>query len=138
MGENKKIAKFIYDRYEEYKEKVDIKDVEKFVEWWKDKIVCVYSNGELSGIGIYIMISDEAVKNIQDKKYNLSNVWDLAEVVFNKKGRNLFGIGAVTDGGLKVIRKGMREVIERENPKTISWIRPDMEGFVFFVKGGGK
>ena len=56
--------------------------------------------------------------------------------VLEEDGDNIHFIGVLADG-LKTVLRGLREVIRKENPKTISWFKPEMDR-VHFIKLGGQ
>ncbi len=115
------IIKFIEKNYDD----VNFEQASNIVSEYRDCIVPVYESGILKVVGIYFKLNDETLNKVVDRELDLSVP---ENVVFCRKqnGRNIHFFLCVSEK-MKLILKGIKMLIKRENPKTISWFSPDMK-----------
>ncbi len=81
-----------------------------------DKIV-VIQHDKIEGVAVYLTLSDETFNELKNFKLE-------GDDLFTEQGRNVHFIILAADNG-HVILQGIKEVIKKERPKTISWFNPD-------------
>ena len=126
------VAQYLYGNYPQLRTLGAPKDLESFVENFKDTIIInrIADSGEITGVGVYIMIDDVALAGVQHGIYNLRNTEEFKEVM-NSVGDNMhFFVLAAKN--FRTIRIGLRYAKQLRKPKTISWFTPDMSRFVIF------
>ena len=117
------LAKYIYKNYPNLKEKVQYWQVLSLLDRNEDKIVIV-KDTEFRCTALYAKISDETLWKIEYGFLDLKNSRDIQEVL-NDKGNNIHVLYLLADGQNSIL-KGLRKVIKKENPKTISWFNPEI------------
>ncbi len=99
----------------------------------EDKIIVSKENGKFIYSALYARVSDETLWKIGFGFLNLKIPRDIQEVL-KDNGNNIHVFYVIADG-YNAIRKGIREVIKKENPKIITWHNPEMNKFnIFKVK----
>ena len=114
---------FIYDGY---KGKFSHEEIGWLLLAYEDRIVVIKEDG-IKGVALYFKVSDETIKNIEELKIDLTNHTNVNRCLA-ENGDNVHFFLLAADG-VKTILKGLKMVIEKENPKTISWFSPDMKQF---------
>ena len=85
-----------------------------------DKFVKV---GNIKGMAVFLTLTDETYERLEE--FDISKVETLIPMA-QERGENLHFVVVAADG-LRTIRKGLRKVIRRLNPKTVSWWSPDFK-----------
>lgn len=124
------LSKYIYENYPELKNKIQYWQLLSLLDKNEDKIICIRDNdNKIKGIGIYVKISDDLLEDFK----LLSDIYGREEMIdfisepvfqtalFTEKGENVHFFILVAEG-FDTIRRGLREVIKKENPTAISWI----------------
>ena len=125
--ENKEVlslAKHFYNNYP---------DARRFAFWkllslmdrHRDKLICVKEDGKILGSALYLRLNDEDIKNIIYGEISIGNP-EIAQDLLSRKGDNIHFIYVFADGE-KTILKGLKKVIKKENPRSVSWYKPNME-----------
>jgi hypothetical protein len=118
------LSKYIYNNYPGLKDKFQYWQILSLFDKNEDKIITVKENGEFKGSSLYLKISDDILWKIEYGFIDLTKPDEVAQM-FNSKGDNVHFL-YVLAGGVKTILRGLREVIEKEKPKTVSWYNPEM------------
>ena len=113
------ICRYIYENYPNLKNKIKFWQLLSLLDRNEDKIAIVKKNGKLTGVGMYVRISDETLWKIEYGFLDLTNPITMGELL-KEDGDNIHFLFVLTDG-YKTIMKGLKEVIRKENPKVISW-----------------
>lgn len=118
------LARYIYENYPGIKNKVFLWQLLSLLDKNEDKVITVKENNKFKGSAIYVKISDDELWKIQ---YGFIKTDDPGEIVklLNNVGDNIHFLYVLADSQ-KTILKGLREVIGKENPKTVSWFNPEM------------
>lgn len=87
-----------------------------------DKFVIEFDNGNIAGVAAFLTLGDESYDRLD--VLDISKVEVLAELM-KEHGDNIHFVLLATSGA-RMIRQGMRHVIENKNPKTISWWNPEL------------
>jgi len=81
------------------------------------------------GFGFFIKLKAEQLEQIKHNPALLTNPEIMKDLLF-QEGKNIHFIG-VYGKRLSSIRQGIREVINKENPNSISWFSKDMSKFIY-------
>jgi len=100
----------------------DAETLERGLAQHTDKIIVIREDG-IRGVGIFVTLSDETYTRIQ--QIDVTQV-DVLIKLLQESGPNVHFVLLCADG-LHTILAGIREVINRVNPKTISWFDPDLK-----------
>ena len=100
----------------------------------RDKIAFIKKKGKLLGASFFLKLTDKSLDLIKRNKISLKDANTINKLM-DENGRNIHFIGVLADG-TKTILKGLRKVIKKTSPKTISWFKPDMDR-IHFIKVGG-
>ncbi len=128
------LARYIYKNYPGLKDKVLLWQLLSLLDKNEDKVIVVRENTVLMGCGMFVRISDEQLWKLQYGFIDLTKPNEIQELL-NSKGENIHFLYLLADG-IKTILKGLREVIKKENPKTVSWFNPSMTKFHKFTLKG--
>lgn len=126
------LCNYIYENYPDLKYKIARWQLLSLLDRNEDKIITVKENNEFKGSALYVRISDETLWKIEYGFLDLTSFNSIQEVL-NDKGNNIHFLYLLADS-YKTIMKGLREVINKENPKTISWFNPEMTKFNKFKR----
>jgi len=118
------LCKYIYENYPTLKSKIQYWQLLSLLDRNDDKIITVKEDNKFKGSALYSRISDDILWKIEWGFLDMSKPQDIQEVL-NGKGNNIHFLYLLADGQ-KTILKGLREVIKKENPKTVSWFNPEM------------
>lgn len=118
------LSKYIYKNYPNLKNKIQYWQLLSLLDKNEDKVITIKENEEFKGSALYIRISDDDLWKIEYGFIDLTNPKEIVQLL-NSKGDNIHFLYVLADGQ-KTILKGLREVIKKENPKTISWFNPEM------------
>jgi len=121
------VVDFICEKYPN----TDKKSMELVYKTFPEKFI-VIQNGKIDLAAFYYTLDDNTFNKIKEGKLKITDLRN-AERLIRSKGKNIhFGICA--SRGWKPIREGIREVIKRENPKTISWFKKDLSKLNIFTR----
>jgi hypothetical protein len=118
------VAKFVYKSYETLHGSITYSQVLSLLDKFEDNVIVVRENDEIVGVAIYLMTDDISIRRVKSYVYRLNNPEHILEIM-KRKGDNLHFIGVVAKD-VRIILKGLKRVIKKENPKTISWFKPSM------------
>lgn len=124
---NQEAIDFVWENYSYISNNFKKEQVEEFFLLYQDNIVKVYESGMISGVGFYLKLSDGVFEDVKNRVLDLT-ASEVARDALKEQGRNIHFIMAIGEG-LRSIRQAIRKVVEKENPKTISWFSPDMKQF---------
>jgi hypothetical protein len=116
------IAQFLNNHYySRYKAIIapSVESLERAIEYHENRIVIVRKD-EIKGIGIYFKLTSEGFEAIKSSHAFINEFGYL----FGEHGDHVHFIIVAADS-MKTIREGMRRVIAKERPKTISWFNPE-------------
>ncbi len=120
------LVDFIWDNYHAVqvltKEKIDT-----LLKQYANRVIIVRELGTLKGVGFYLKLTDDTYRDLKGKIITLRS-GETLKMCLSENGNNIHFGFAIADG-FKTMMKGLRQVIENEKPKTISWYSPDMEDF---------
>lgn len=118
------VAEYVYKNYETLKGSITYSQVLSLLDRFDNNIIVMREDDQITGVGIYFMTDDMSMRRIKSYVYRLNNPEHILEIM-KRRGDNLHFIGVVAKD-TKTILKGLKEVIKREKPKTISWFKPSM------------
>jgi len=124
VNELVEIVEFIY-KYQEVTEELVL-----FLKEYSDNLV-VLKDGEITGIAFYLRLEDKSLDDICKDKTILQDVGN-AKRLIAERGRNIHFI-RVFAKDYKIVLKGLKDAIKKENPKTISWYKED-KNEIRFIK----
>ena len=127
-----KLSKYIYTNYPNLKDRFQLWQIMSLLDKNEDKVISVQENGKLKGARLFARVSDDILWKIEYGFIDLTNPQQVWEVI-NSKGDNIHFLYVLADSQ-KTILKGLREVIKKENPKTVSWFSSNMTKFNKFKK----
>lgn len=97
--------------------------------------VAVIRDGGIKGAALYLKLTDNSLNMIDLGVVNIELPEVITELI-KENGDNLHFVAVLADGA-KTVLKGLKEVIRKENPKTVTWFKPDMDR-VHYIKLGGQ
>ena len=119
------IIDFIWGRYIYFHHRFTKEQVKNLLENYSNQIIVVRDNDEIKGVSFYLKLTDETFEGIKNKILDITNI-DMINKSLQEKGNNIHFILLVADR-VKTIIRGLREIIKKENPKSISWFSPNMK-----------
>ena len=93
----------------------------------EDKVIIVKENGLIKGSALYLKLTDETLWKLEYGFIDLRNP-EIVNQMLKERGDNIHFLYVLANG-VRTILKGLREVIKKENPKTVSWYNPEMTKF---------
>lgn len=126
---NKEID-FVYENYPDLKAQLSKKQLVECFYSFPDNVVSVGNNGTIDGVAYYFRLNDDLFEALKEKKISFTNIDDICKC-FSSYGLHIHFAFVVTKG-INNILKGLRRVIEREKPKTISWCSHSPERLKIF------
>jgi hypothetical protein len=115
------IADYIYNNYS--KTGISKEQLKQLYETCPDKFIVIRNNGSINAIGFYFKLSDKLLEDFKNNRLKVDSAEDI-DKCFNSDGDNV--LFAFASGDFKSLRKGVKEVIKKENPKTVSWMKADL------------
>ena len=119
------VGRFLYDNYPEFNRMFEFWQLLSLIDRNTDKVVVVRESGELKGAAMFLKLKDKALQGVEDGFLDIKEPEIMAQLL-NQNGENIHFIGVLADGA-KTVLKGLRKVIERENPRSVSWLDKDMK-----------
>lgn len=118
------LTNHIYDNYPGMKRMFPKWKLLSLLDRNEDKIILIEEKGKSIATALYVKLSDKMFSKLKFGFVDVGNSNDIQELL-NESGDNIHILYTLSDG-FKAIRKGLRKLIEKENPKTISWYEPDL------------
>jgi len=125
------IAYFFYEGYPDFKRMFPRWRAISLIDRNQDKVAFIKEDGILVGVAFYFKLEDNTLKGVEHGFISLEDPELIAQLL-EQNGRNIHFLGVLADSG-RIVLKGLRGVIKKENPKTVSWFKPDMKE-VHFIK----
>jgi len=97
-----------------------------------DRVIAIYDGDEIVGVSVFVLLNDDKMWMVKDIKH--ANITNLIEML-SSEGSNLHFL-IIAAKGYSVIRKGLRELIARHEPETVSWWNPYTTRFHNYKIGG--
>lgn len=91
-----------------------------------DKIIVV-KNERINAVGFYFRLTDETYNDLKNRKINLITL-GVFQKCLEENGKNIHFAFTVANG-FRSLREGIREVIRKEKPLTVSWYNSKMTKF---------
>lgn len=122
----------------------DKKLINKFPRWkilsfldkHKDRFICIYENGKIKGFSIYLKLTDETLYKVLCRDFQFKDFKSIDNAL-REDGENIHFVRLISDR-ISIIRKGIKRVIEKEKPETISWFNKDIDKLFFYdLRRGG-
>ncbi len=128
------IAKYMYLNYD-FGNQLQYSHVLSLLDHYADNMFVLRDEEEnIKGVAVYFKLSDKGLDRVKTFIYDLRTIKGIEDA--RKDTGNNIHIFAVVTSGVSNILKGVRGIIKKENPKTISWFSPDMVDFnLYNVKG---
>ena len=89
----------------------------------QDKIINVEEDGKSIASALYVKLIDKTFSKLKFGFCDTTNPVIMQELL-EENGDNIYILYTLAVG-FKAIRKGLKQVIKKENPKVISWYEPD-------------
>lgn len=118
------LCDYIYTNYPLFKRQIPRWRLLSLLDKNEDKVVYTLENGKLVSAGFFVRITDTTLAKMKLGFVDIKNYTVIQELL-QEKGNNIHFLFALGDG-YKSIRKGIRKMIKRENPKSVSWYKQDM------------
>jgi len=115
---------FVFHNYSQSVPFFNKEDLKKLILSNENKVVIVKDGNRIAGVGFYYKLDNVTFKRIVNRDLDIG-LTVTAYICLSQKGSNIHFILVVAKSMVNIL-KGLREVIKRENPKTISWFSPDM------------
>ena len=122
------LVKYIYENYPNLKNQIPLWQLFSLLDKNEDKIIVVKEGDKFKGAGLYIKLTDNTLEDLKLISENatrtemtqfLSTPVNIQRLL-DEKGGNVHFLFVLADS-LTIIRKGLKEVIKKENPKNVSW-----------------
>ncbi len=104
------------------------KELVSFLIKYNDNLIVLKDNA-IIGVAFYLRLHDETLEEICDNPEILQDIKNSEKLIL-EKGRNIHFI-RVFAKDYKVVLKGLKQSIKKENPKTVSWYKEDMNEIRF-------
>lgn len=117
-------AEFFYRNYPYIKDARTLDDCINMMERFKDKIISRIESGSVVFLALYLKLNDVHFNAVKDSIKNASTPEFIEKSILNEGDNVHFAIAL---GNPKYILNCLKEVIRKENPKTVSWYKPDMK-----------
>lgn len=101
------------------------KQFKNFLNIYNDRIIRIEDGKEPKAIGIYLRLTDESLEMIRTGKIDMRDSKTINRL-YKENGKNIHFFLCAAENMI-AIRKGIKKMILRENPRTISWLEPDMK-----------
>ncbi|MDI6732317.1 MAG: hypothetical protein QME16_00090 [Planctomycetota bacterium] len=118
------LSKYIYENYPGLKNRFAYWQILSLLDKNEDKVITVKDGDKFLGAAMYARVTDDTLWKLQYGFMKVDNPQDALQML-SEKGQNIHFLYLLA-GGAKIILRGLREVVRKENPKTISWLSPDM------------
>lgn len=128
------LTDFIWDNYRVVQAQLKKEQIEALLRQYSDRVIIVRELGDIKGIGFYLRLTDETFKQIREGVFDTTKI-ENAKICLDENGNNIFFAFVVADS-FKTVMKGLRQVIENEKPKTVSWYSFDRKIFHNYRVGG--
>ncbi len=116
------VAEYLMANYYDKYQGVPVpQNLEFTIERFNDHIVIV-RDGSIKGVAVYLRLSDETFSILKTLDLSQGSE-EMANRLFAEHGKNIHFI-ILTADSFRTIKEGMRQVIEKETPKTMSWFNP--------------
>ena len=119
------LSEYIHENYGPANENFPFWKILNLIDRHQDKIVFVKDGKKFKGAAMYIKLDDDAIAGILEGMIDPTSPDDM-RILLSSQGDNIHFIFIVADG-IKTILKGLRKVIAKENPYSVTWFNPDME-----------
>ena len=126
-------ARFVYRGYSN--SSLEFWQCVSLVDRYEKNIIIIKEKGKIKGVSFYLLIDDIALLRLKTFVWKSNNHNDFKELIA-RKGNNLHFLGVVADGP-SIILKGLKKLIKKYNPKTVSWFKQDYLN-LRMIKGGDK
>lgn len=125
MTDTKAICDYLMANYN-FINAPDYEVMYKALENSQDRMIYKIEHGKVKGMAIYLKITKDSLRDL-----TIEDLFDFKRMIelSRENGQNVHFIQICTKG-TKTILRGMREIIAKENPETISWFRPDLAKLV--------
>lgn len=98
-----------------------------------DKVICVEEEGKIRGAALYLRLEESSLVSLIDGTISLKNPKDI-EYLLTEQGPHIHFSHLIANG-FKTIRQGLKNIIEKEQPETVSWFDMSMRKiFVYDLK----
>ncbi len=128
------VLNFIYKKYPLLLEAYPKWMLLSFIDRNPDKIIVEKEYGVVNGVAIFLEINDDALLDIVNGDVSITNSDDI-KLLLNRKGNNIHFILCAAES-MKYILRGLKKVIKRNNPSSVSWWNPSMSKISFIKMGG--
>jgi hypothetical protein len=126
MTDARLICDYLVENYN-FTQPVDYGVMLLAIEKSMDRIIYKKEDGEIKGMALYLRLTDERLKDLSI--HDLIDPAKLFELI-NERGPNIHFIQLCTKNIGEMAIYGMKELIRREQPKTVSWFKPDLSSLV--------
>ena len=101
---------------------------------YPNNIMTIKGENGFDGAAFYLRLTDQTLHKILLGDFDFQDEKNIYNAL-KENGQNIHFLKLV-GGKVKIIRDGMKEVIKKENPLTISWVRKN-KIFLYDIKYGG-
>ena len=129
------ITEYLYNNYPRFKSMFPKWKLLSILDKNMDKVAFIREDGKLKGAALFFKLTDSTLFGVDVGFISLKDP-EVVKKVIEENGENIHFIGVLADN-MKTVLRGLKEVIKKENPKTVSWFKEDMNK-VHFIKLRGQ
>ena len=119
------LAKYIYENYPGISSSYPFWKILSVIDRKQDCMVFIKDGSEIKGAALFLRLTDKSLEDLLMERIKFNNSFDMFNLM-NEKGDNIHFIQALADGQTTLLR-GLRKVIKKFKPTTVSWYKPDMK-----------
>lgn len=127
------LVNFFHENYPGIKENRSVSDVAAMFDRFEGQYCFKYKNGKVEFLALYLMVNDILMDRIEKDPKWIGDPEFIIECLLNK-GRNLHFIVALGPGAGNIL-SCLKDVIRREQPGSVSWLKEDMK--IHWIKERG-
>lgn len=117
------LAVYLYYGFPLLQKQGTVKNVEEFIERNIEKVIYIREGIELVGVAVYMLLEDDTISKVLYDCDYLKKLENFRKAE-KENGDNLHFF-TLRANGIRIILKGLKNIMEVKNPKTISWIKPN-------------
>lgn len=123
------LCNYIYENYPNAKRMFPLWKLISMLDNNEDKIIYIKENGIFRGAAIFCKLDDGLMEELVMRKLDLTNPYHMRRAL-EADGKHIHFIKVLSDG-YKTVMKGLRQVIQKENPETVTWFKDDLKKLHF-------
>ena len=118
------LARYVYENYPNIKTMAPFSQILSLLDRNEEKVVAIKDEKNFKGAAMYLRITDNSLWKLITGQIKIDNIDDMKNL-FEEKGDNIHFIYVLSDS-MKTTLRGLKMVIKKERPHSVSWYKPDM------------